>query len=100
MISYFATGVGIVTLGWTVASFLLTRRRLSRFERGTLVAQSRTEHHSQLIAWIQLFLSDDRQSQELSVKMLRLLAGATWATDEDRVKVAEVLDVIEGDKFA
>jgi hypothetical protein len=99
VIAAIAAAVGVLTFGWTVASFLLTRKRLSRFESKTLESQSRAEHHSQLTTWIQLFLSDDRQSQEVSVNMLKLLKTASWATDEDRFKVVAVLDVIEGGRI-
>ena len=88
-----------ITLAWTIASFAFTRGRLSAFEERTLRHQRefavRDQHWRELTGAIDYALGISRASQTIGLTILRHLAAAAWVTNDDRLKVAAVLAVIE-----
>lgn len=93
-----AGGLSLVTLVWTIVSFFLTRGRLSKFEKRSLEQEReagvREQHRLEMNDGISYVLGKSKQSQEIGLTMLEHLRGAEWATDDDRLKVAAVLNVI------
>ena len=91
--------ISVLTLAWTVAAFALTRRRLSAFETRTLQLQrefaARDHHWHELTGAIDYALGKTRSSKAIGLTILRRLPAADWASNDDRLKVAEVLAAIQ-----
>lgn len=88
-----------LTFAWTIASFAFTRGRLSAFEDRTLRHQrefaARDQHWRELSGAINYALENSKAAQTIGITILRHLASAPWVTNDDRLKVAAVLAVIE-----
>ncbi len=96
-----AAGFSLLALLWSLVAFILTRSRLSRFERRSLDEArdlaNREQHRRELNDGIGYLLARDDQSRAIGLIMLEQLERATWATDADKFTVAEVLrSVVEG----
>ena len=93
-----AGGIALATLLWTLAAFFLTRHRLSAFESRSLELQTevavRDQHRLQLNDGIGYALGKSEESQQIGLTLLEELKGAAWATDDDRLRVAAVLNAI------
>ncbi|MCU1423040.1 MAG: hypothetical protein JWN36_2691 [Microbacteriaceae bacterium] len=90
--------IGLLTLAGTFVQLIVTRSRLSRFERTLLADQKevavRQQHRLELNDGIRYVLGKGMRSREIGFTMLGDLMGASWATDDDRLKVAAVLSAI------
>ena len=93
-----AAGFSLLTLLWSLVSFVLTRSRLSRFERRSLDEArdlaNREQHRRELNDGIGYLLARDDQSRVIGRIMLEELQRAQWTTDDDRAKVAAVVEAV------
>ena len=93
-----AAGFSLLTLRWSLVSFVLTRSRLSRFERRSLDEArdlaNREQHRRELNDGIGYLLARDDQSRVIGRIMLEELQRAQWTTDDDRAKVAAVVEAV------
>ena len=96
-----AAGISLLTLLWSLVAFILTRSRLSRFERRSLdearELANREQHRRELNDGIGYLLARDDQSRAIGLINLEQLKHATWATDQDKVKVAAVIGSVVED---
>lgn len=96
-----AAGTSLATLLWSLLSFFLTRLRLSRFERRSLDESrelaNREQHRRELNDGIGYLLSVHEESRAIGFTILEQLERATWATDDDRIKVAAVMRAVTED---
>lgn len=92
-----AAGISLLTLLWSLVAFILTRSRLSRFERRSLDEArdlaNREQHRRELNDAIGYLVARDDQSRAIGRIMLTELEHAEWTTDGDRAKVAAVIRV-------
>lgn len=90
-----AAGISLLTLVWSLVAFILTRSRLSRFERRSLDEArdlaNREQHRRELNDGIGYLLARDDQSRAIGLIMPEELQRARWTTDDDRAKVAAVI---------
>ena len=92
-----AAGISLLTLLWSLVAFILTRSRLSGFERRSLdearELANREQHRREINDGTSYLLARDDQSRAIGLTMLEELQRSRWTTDDDRAKVAAVIRV-------
>ncbi len=86
--------VAVAALLWSAFNFFWARHRMSVFEARSIDDADRDQHRLQLNDATWYALSSDPKFQKVGLARLAQLKVASWATDEDRLTTAAVLDAI------